>query len=270
MKIMKKICSLLFVSLIFSNVFGQDSTSKLIYTEESLKSLPVLFMQTAAEYRALCYQAFNTAKYQMEEMLEHHRKRARREHWAIVTDLDETILDNSPEEARLIKRNKDWNTKDWNYWINEANATEVPGAGDFLRWANSMGISIFYISNRDTSQVMSTLANLQKLNLPNADTSHMMFLANTSSKEARRQAVMTQHKVKMLLGDNLNDFMNVFEKKDISSRKTEVDGQHENWGVRFIVLPNAYYGEWENALYNYKRGLTPAERDAMRRSLLKE
>lgn len=268
--IMKKSLSLAFVSIVSLHAFAQDSTSKPLYVEESLKVLPVLYMQTAAEYRALCYQAYNTAKYQMEEMLEHNKRKARREHWAIVTDLDETILDNSYEEARLIKANRDWNTKDWNYWVGQANATEVPGAGDFLRWAHNKGITIFYISNRDTSQVMSTMLNLQKLNLPDADTAHMLFLTNTSSKEARRQIVMTQHNIKMLMGDNLNDFMAVFEKKDIAARKAETDNQRDNWGVRFIVLPNAYYGEWENALYQYKRGLKPTERDAMRKELLKD
>lgn len=247
--------------------YAQDSTSRPVYVEESLKTLSVLYMQTAAEYRALCYQAFNTAKYQMEEMLEHKK---RRQHWAIITDLDETILDNSYAEARLIKANKDFNGKDWNYWINQAAATEVPGAGDFLRWASSKGITIFYISNRDTSQVNMTIQNLQKLNLPDADTAHCLFSTGDPSKESRRLTVMSQYKVKMLLGDNLNDFTSLFERKDISSRKAEVDNVRGQWGVNFIVLPNATYGEWENAIYEYKRGLKPVERDRMRKSLLKD
>jgi 5'-nucleotidase (lipoprotein e(P4) family) len=97
----------------------------------------------------------------------------------------------------------------------------------------------------------------------------MLFLSNTSSKEARRQTVMAQYNVIMLLGDNLNDFMQVFEKKPIEERKSEVDKVKEEWGKKFIVLPNATYGEWENALYNYQRNLSSQQKENMRKELLK-
>jgi predicted secreted acid phosphatase len=42
----------------------------------------------------------------------------------------------------------------------------------------------------------------------------------------------------------------------------------EEWGKKFIVLPNASYGEWENAVYDYRHGLTPAEKEALRRAKL--
>jgi len=257
------------ITILFaSQLYAQDSiTLKQQNSEQALKQLPVLFMQTSAEYRALCYQAFNTAAWRLEKLL---KKKKRKEQWAIVTDIDETILDNSYEEAKRIKTGKDFNSADWNDWINKAAATEVPGATKFLQWVHQQGISVFYISNRDTSQVAATILNLQKLNLPDADTAHMLFLANTSSKEARRQAVMSNYKIVMLFGDNLNDFTTLFEKKDIATRKAEVDNVQQQWGDMFIVLPNANYGEWENALYDYNRKLTPKERDAKRKSLLKD
>ncbi len=258
------ICLLAFCA---HHLYAQDSLSKPLPPEESLKQLPVLWMQTAAEYRALCYQAFNTAQWRLEKLL---KKKKRREHWAIITDLDETILDNSYEEARRIKTNKDYNSTDWNKWVNESAATEVPGASKFLQWVHSKGISVFYISNRSTAQVMATLTNLQKLQLPDADTAHMMFQNDVSSKEPRRQAVMSRYNVVMLFGDNLNDFTYLFEKKDIATRKMETDNVNDEWGNKFIVLPNATYGEWENALYEYNRKLTPTEKDAKRKELLKE
>ena len=72
----------------------------------------------------------------------------------------------------------------------------------------------------------------------------------------------------MLLGDNLNDFAEVFEKKNCADRKAETDQQKTEWGKKFIVLPNATYGEWENALYDYERNLTPAQKDAKRKQKL--
>jgi 5'-nucleotidase (lipoprotein e(P4) family) len=97
-----------------------------------------------------------------------------------------------------------------------------------------------------------------------------MFQANTSSKETRRLNVMSRFKVVMLCGDNLNDFTYLFEKKDIATRKTETDNARDEWGSKFIVLPNSTYGEWENALYDYSHKLTPTEKDAKRKGLLKE
>ncbi len=260
---------LIFLLCLFAyHAYAQDNISTPQQNnEESLKQLPVLWMQTAAEYRALCYQAFNTAQWRLESLLKKKKKTA---HWAIITDLDETILDNSYEEARRIKTNKDYNNADWNHWVNQSAATEVPGASKFLQWVHQKGITVFYISNRDSSQVMATLINLKKLQLPDADTAHMLFLTNTSSKEARRQTVMSRYNVVMLFGDNLNDFTYLFEKKDIATRKTETDKARAEWGNKFIVLPNSTYGEWENALYEYNRKLTPTEKDAKRKALLKE
>ncbi len=232
---------------------------------EELKLLSTLWQQDAAEYRALCYQAFNTATMHIDAMPKKMRKK---QHLAIITDLDETILDNSPNEAQLIKDGKSWNYPSWKQWTDLSAATAVPGAVEFLQYAKRKDINIFYISNRSVNEVASTLINLQKLNLPDADTSHMLFMSNDASKESRRQAVMKTYTVIMLMGDNLNDFANVFEGKNIADRFTETDNAKDDWGKKFIVLPNTTYGEWENALYNYKFNLTPEQKINLLRSSL--
>lgn len=231
----------------------------------SIKSYPVLFQQTAAEYRALCYQAFNLAHLRLQEI---PKRKLRKKKLAIVTDLDETILDNSYSEAQLIKEGKEYSSQAWKQWTSRSTATALPGAVEFLQQAKQKGLTIFYISNRDTGEISSTLLNLQKLQLPDADTAHMLFLLNTSSKEVRRQQVMKEYKIVMLLGDNLTDFTTAFEKKSIDVRKEEADKVKDEWGRKFIVLPNAIYGEWENALYDYERNLTPAQKEAKRQARL--
>lgn len=240
------------------------------YTQEttpvSVKELPVLFQQTAAEYRALCYQAFNIARLRIDQL---SRRTLRKNRLAIVTDLDETILDNSYSEAQLIREGKEYSPAAWKNWTDKSSATAVPGAVEFLKAAKAKGISIFYISNRDTTEIQSTLLNLQKLGLPDADTAHMLFLENTSSKESRRLKVASQFRIIMLLGDNLNDFTAAFEKKSIAVRFEETDLAREEWGNRFIVLPNSTYGEWENAIYDYQRGLSPAQKTEKRREKMK-
>ena len=247
---------------------AQDSLQKnqvQLHSIEELRLLSVLWQQDAAEYRALCYQAFNTATMRLNEI---SKKQFSKGNIAIITDLDETILNNSYEEVQLMKEDKTWNFHTWKQWTDSSAATAVPGAIEFLQYAKQKGASVFYISNRTVAEVASTLINLQKLHLPDADTSHMLFLVNDVSKESRRQTVMNKYDVVLLLGDNLNDFTNVFERKNIEDRFAETDRVKEEWGKKFIVLPNATYGEWENALYKYQYGLTPEQKLNLLRSLL--
>jgi 5'-nucleotidase (lipoprotein e(P4) family) len=259
---MKKLLTLLITLSFLRTLHAQEAT----LPATSIKEYPVLFQQTAAEYRALCYQAFNLAQLRIDAI---PRRKLRRQKLAIITDLDETILDNSYQEAQQIKEGKEYSPQSWKNWTNQSAATAVPGAVAFLQAAKRKGIHIFYISNRDTTEINSTLLNLQKLQLPDADIAHMLFLLNTSSKEVRRQKVMQDYEVVMLMGDNLTDFTTAFEKKPIDERKQETDKVKEDWGRKFIVLPNAIYGEWENALYDYDRKLTPAQKEEKRLQKLK-
>ncbi len=242
---------------------GQDTPPKRVF-ENDQKLLPVLWQQYAAEYRALCYQAFNIAALRLDRAT-----RAGKRKLAIITDLDETILDNSYSEAQALLEGRSYTPASWKKWTDRASATAVPGAVEFLQRARKKGVRIFYISNRDTSEINSTLANLRALRLPDADTSHLLFLSNTSSKESRRQTVTKKYQVFMLIGDNLNDFTKAFEKGSSANRAAEVDRVRAEWGNKFIVLPNATYGEWENAFTNYQRGLTRQQKDSVYRQLLK-
>jgi len=202
---------LFFVVIVSGKLLPAQDSTICRQQEIIIKELPVLWQQKAAEYRALCYQAFNIADLRLKEVL---KNKPGKQRLAIITDLDETILDNSYSEAQLILNGKEHTAQTWKDWTNRSVATAVPGAIEFLQKAKQKGITIFYISNRDTGTVASTLINLKKLKLPDADVAHMLFLSNTSSKETRRQIVMNKYKVVMLLGDNLNDFMQVFEGKN--------------------------------------------------------
>ncbi len=264
---MKKIHSTIIAFILYSSLQAQDSVQT-FHSQQELKLYPLLWQQTAAEYRALCYQAFNLATLRLDEALKNNQHK---NNLAVITDLDETILDNSNIEAQKIKTGKDINYNDWLNWLNKPGLPTVPGGVAFLQYAAGKGVTIFYISNRDLKSMQITLAVLQKLNLPNADSNHILLMTNTLSKEARRQAVMKDYNVVILLGDNLNDFMQVFEGKPINERFAATDNVKDDWGKKFIVLPNADYGEWEEALYNYQDSdsLSNNQRINMLKGLLK-
>lgn len=255
----RKIITIFFCSTSFY-CLAQDSLPAL-----SIKEYPVLWQQMSGEYRALCYQAYNLAELKLDEAI---KKDSQGQKLAIITDLDETVLDNSYMEAYKIINGKDINYADWKKWIDQPVVPTVPGSVDFLQYASQKGVTIFYISNRSMKGMNVTLATLQKLKLPDADTAHILLVTDSYSKEGRRQMVSKDYNVVLLFGDNLNDFMQVFEDKPADQRMAETDSLRKEWGNKFVILPNAWYGDWENALYNYDPALSEQQKEALRRQLL--
>jgi 5'-nucleotidase (lipoprotein e(P4) family) len=98
----------------------------------------VLWQQTSGERRALSYQAFALARMMLDRDLRVNR--GRRKPRALIVDLDETILDNSRFEGKLLQNRVNYNQQDWTEWINRVEATAVPGAVEFLRYAATRGV----------------------------------------------------------------------------------------------------------------------------------
>lgn len=72
----------------------------------------------------------------------------------------------------------------------------------------------------------------------------------------------------MLIGDNLNDFSEVFENRGDDWGAELVEQYSQEFGRRFIILPNPMYGEWEQDMYKtYDK--TPAEKRSLQYSCLK-
>ncbi|MBV9209315.1 MAG: 5'-nucleotidase, lipoprotein e(P4) family, partial [Acidobacteria bacterium] len=58
------------------------------------------------------------------------------------------------------------------------------------------------------------------------------------------------------------------ERKSTAERNAAVDQMREEFGSRFIVIPNPMYGDWESAIYDYK-SLSDADKAARRRETLR-
>lgn len=224
----------------------------------------VLWQQHAAENDALYYQGYNTAKLQLDAALENilsYKKTL-----AIITDIDETVLDNSPYNAKLIKDDLSYTKESWNEWCQLAQAKPLPGAVSFLNYAASKGVVIFYITNRRTEVKEVTLKNLQKYNFPFADASHIQLKEDMSNKEPRRQKILDDYEVILYMGDNLADFADVFEGNDRNQKAAELAA---NFGTKFIVFPNPMYGDWESkGIFEGNMGGTPMVIDSVRKSKL--
>ena len=228
------------------------------------KLFTAVFQQRAAEYRALCFQAFNIARLRLDQALQRTVKRP-----AVITDIDETVLDNSPYAVHQALLGKDYDQTEWYNWTDKAMADTLPGVTTFLKYASLKGVEIFYITNRADREKNITLTNLQKFGLPDADTNHIFLKQTTSGKESRRQLVMKDHDILLLMGDNLGDFSSLFDKKTEGERAKNADLLFNEFGNRFIVLPNPGYGDWESSLFNYNNNLTGHQKDSVIKSVLK-
>lgn len=229
-------------------------------------TMSVLWFQKSAEAKALYYQGYNIGKLRLDEILKKKSNRNGKKP-AIVLDIDETVLDNSPYHAWMIQSGKG-NLQDWSEWFDLAKAKPLPGALDFLKYADSKGVAIFYISNRKEAQKDATIKNLRQVGAPQADGEHILLQQDGElGKETRRQHVAKTHEIVLLFGDNLNDFKG-FDQLSASERIKSVEQDQYDYGNKLIVFPNPIYGDWEWAIYQYDFSKSPDEISKLRKNSL--
>jgi 5'-nucleotidase (lipoprotein e(P4) family) len=225
-----------------------------------------LFQQKAAEYKALCLQAYNIAQFRLDEALKSPSAKPK----AVITDIDETFLDNSPYAVHRALQGKDYDALSWQEWTDKGIADTLTGALNFFNYAASKNVEVFYITNRKEVERKGTLQNLQYYHFPFADEKHLVLRKDGSSKEQRRQDVAAGYDIVLLLGDNLADFSSLFDSpKTTGQRTAAVQQLAAEFGKKFIVLPNANYGGWEEAVYGNNFNLKPAQKDSAIKSNLK-
>ena len=237
-------------------------SNKISVREHSV--LSVIWQQKSSEYKGLCYQAYNIATLQLEKFVAENKNNGKP--LAIVTDIDETVLDNSPFNGRLIELDEDYSKELWKEWGKQENAKPLPGAQEFFKFAASQGVEVFYISNRTVDQLPETMTNLKKFNFPFIDSSHFLLKDETSKKQPRRNKVLETHNIIMYLGDNLADFLPEF---DELNRAEYLNEMKDKLGFEFIIFPNVMYGYWETkTLYNGKYDWSPAQKDSIRKAAI--
>lgn len=222
--------------------------------------------QTAGEARALMYQTFRLAREVLDARLKAKTKKSDPPP-AVIVDIDETVLDNSPFEARVVLTGESY-PKGWDDWVQAAKAKALPGAVDFLSYAHSKGLRVFYLTNRKEAQKAATAKNLKEVGFPDVTDETVVCRTAESSKEGRRQKIREKYRVVMLFGDNLNDFAAVYEQKPVAERLKAVEDTRDKFGAEYLVLPNPMYGDWEAALYQYNFTRPDEELDRMRRQAL--
>jgi len=234
----------------------------------------VLWYQTSAEFRANAIQTYRQAT----DILTKAKSDSSWTVWpqahaahlppAIIVDIDETILDNSPAAAQDVLTNAAFSDASWDRWVRLAKADAVPGAVAFVNAAEAMGIKVLYISNRACTpragdqrpcpQKDDTLNNLKAVGIHQINAAQLWLKAEqpdwSSEKESRRQLAMQSYRVLMSVGDDFGDFLpNVKKNITPAQRAALVDQYQAHWGSKFFMLPNPTYGSWDTILNQPKQ-----------------
>ncbi len=259
---------------------GAQSDSAYGYAAESLNA--VAWVQTAGEYEASARQAYTIASLMLERALADPTWTASLEQAAsggyeslppaVILDVDETVLDNSPNQVRQVLDDRDFATPAWQAWVREEKAGLVPGALEFTRQAAARGIRVFYVTNRRHEVEEATHGNLARHGFPLEAGFDTVYTRDEredwgSDKGTRRVAVGREHRVLLLIGDALGDFVSGGDAA-VAERQRLVRGHADYWGSRWIVLPNPQYGAWDGALIGFDFALSREEKRALKRAAL--
>ena len=275
--------NLIYLSSVFC-LFAADISAteeKIDNSVQAQSMLAVLYAQSSAEYEANNLQTYAGAKLALEKALANKNWTAAIEQKedfsekppAVILDIDETVLNNIPFQARSIIKGESY-PNGWVEWMLEEASTSVAGVYEFLKYADSKGIKIFYVTNRIAIAEEATRNNLKKLGLPFDSDRDVLLMKNengwTSDKVSRRELIAQDYRILLLIGDQLGDFISLEEATaGMDSRKEIASKYEEMWGKKWFMITNPIYGRWEAAIYNNEYPDTESELMQMRLKALK-
>lgn len=272
--------------------------------------LAELYVHTSAEYRALCHQAYNTAGNRFRQWAPLLEKREDGRAYlpgsekpvAIILDLDETVISNSGFQAYMATSGAQYSYQLWDAWvdfqaINKAAGAAVPGAVDFLKAVEELGVTPIFISNRRVGQEEGTIKTMERLGIDVENIEQRLFLKPSQQlleeqnrariakeglapgsvsarqllegegeKEARRRMMQDKYDVVAYFGDVYGDFEPFLEMAESSKelyqqRQEAAEEHHFNWGSVWFILPNPMYGSWSVEKAVPKDGIDSALND---------
>ncbi len=204
----------------------------------------VIYQNTSAEIHRLYDQCYELARIRLMENLSIPDPRPP----AVITDIDETVLDNSPYQIKCAAQGLTYSPDTWEQWALMGAAKALPGSLEFMRFAQKQGCEVFYISNRSAAEKNATIKNLYELGFPDADDAHVLCMDATTDKTERRSRVSKKYNVVLLLGDQLRDLDERFKDRSTDFGRNVLTTMQDTLEHYFIMLPNPMYGTWLDAV----------------------
>ena len=232
----------------------------------------VLWMQTSAEYRISAEQAYRLAMLRLEDAL-----RPENAGWtaaveqkpgyaglppAVILDVDDTVLASTPFQAQLVREQARFEPEAWSAWVRKEEAPAVPGSLALARSARERGVRIFYITNRELDLEEATRRNLERQGFPVEGGGDSILSRGERPgwdlKLPRREFVASSHRVLLIVGDSLDDFV-AGSRAAAEERNALAQRYDDYWGTRWILIPNPVYGDWLRSLDGFGHAPPPGE-----------
>jgi len=232
----------------------------------------ILWVQTSAEYKMLAEQTYRLAWSQIEDKLakiksgygvpsaaiEQAGFNINRLPFAVILDIDETVLDNSPMSGRLIETKAGYTAENWSKWVEKEAADFIPGSYEFINKLRAANVEVIFVTNRTKAEEDHTIKDLspivvfdeQILSYEEKEDSATQPWPN--EKTSRREYLATKYWILGMIGDDLADFIPNIKILPPEERIKEATKYQEKFGNYWFLLPNPVYGSWETVLYNRK------------------
>jgi len=199
------------------------------------------WVRNSAEYRAAVLQVYRSATARLERLAEGREAGT----WAVVSDADETILDNSQYQKERAEQGLGFTPESWADWVRRREAPPIPGAVEFLRSVRALGGRIAIVTNRSEPLCPASEDNFRSFEVPfdvmlcRPEASGDKNPRFSTVSEGRASADLPPLEIVMWLGDNIHDFPKLGQ--DV---RHQPDSAFTDFGTRYFVFPNPMYGSW--------------------------
>jgi len=239
-------------------------------THHPEQDLGLFWVKHAAEYEAITRQVYGTATRALPGFIADKswtalpgQTGAENLPAAVILDIDETVINNVDFQ---INYERPFDNYKLEFWDREHTAQPVPGVVEFVKAARAAGVATFFLTNRPCEQYegedqacpqkQTVMKGLEELGIPAEP--GFVSLADEQpdwkrEKLVRRQLIGESHRIIMVIGDDLGDFVPCARKKVVApctepgtraSRDAALEKYAEYWGDGWYILPNPMHGSW--------------------------
>lgn len=215
------------------------------------RALEVKYVRDAEEYATLTRMVYRMAG---RAVAQQAAELPRGAVWAVVLDLDETALDNSPYQLERAAYRLPFDAPSWDAWVTRAEAGLVPGVADFLSGVRKLGGRVAWVSDRSAAGRDATHAVLVRDGIwRDGDLLCLKDGPADSTKVVRRTEIATGHgncawragpaRVLAFIGDQVKDGPG---RGDFPGpgEPDSTAGADSAFGSRSFIIPNPTYGSW--------------------------
>ena len=175
--------------------------------------------------------------------------------FAAVFDADETLIWNLGPMRYFAEKGSTYDPKIWDQWekTGAGKAVAMPGTVEMLAKLRAAGITVIANTNRSAANAKGSEDTLRAAGLGDFKHGETMFLtgddATGSNKDGRRATIAAKYCVIILAGDQLGDFSQQFNVRDlpVATRTALATGPAAAalWDKGWFLFPNPVYGPWE-------------------------